>query len=159
VTTPWLERTLGQACGPDAPPIRVLPPGIDAGRFAGGNRAAMRRAFGFPESAFIVGTVSRLVWNKNIETLLHAFAQIAGDLTESVLLIVGDGPLRGELEELACSLGLQGRVRFSGWQRNIPQILSGLDLFALASWNEGFGLSRLEAMAAGIPVLLSDLPS
>lgn len=154
VPTDWLAKRLA---GPL--PIRVLPNGIDATRFRGvDGRAALLREWGFPRSSIVLGTIARLNGNKDVETLLRAFAEAVRDIASLRFVVAGDGPLREELETLAVELGVENRVRILGWRRDIPELLSALDLFALASWSEGFGLAPLEAIVSGKPVLLSDLP-
>lgn len=99
--------------------------------------------------------VARLSWWKDHATLLHALAQLV-DL-EWELELVGDGPLRGEMEALATSLGIASRVRFAGFCSDVPARLANAQLFVLATKWEGFPRSILEAMRAGLPVISSDV--
>jgi glycosyltransferase involved in cell wall biosynthesis len=71
------------------------------------------------------------------------------------LLFVGDGPLRGDLERLAQSLGVAGRVRFLGVRFDVPDLLRAADIFALTSVSEAASLTLLEAMASGLPVVVT----
>jgi glycosyltransferase involved in cell wall biosynthesis len=97
----------------------------------------------------IVLAVARLDPQKGIEYLVRAAAEVPS----AVFVIAGDGPDREELEALARSLRVDGRMRFLGHRRDVPELLAACDLFVLPSLYEGLPLSVLEAMAAGIPVI------
>ncbi|HEV2591706.1 MAG TPA: glycosyltransferase family 4 protein [Gaiellaceae bacterium] len=106
------------------------------------------------ESARIV-FVGRLKYPKDGETLLRATAALGDRPYE--LVIVGDGPDRTDLETLQHRLGLDERVRFAGERDDVPQLLADAGVFVLASRSEGLPISVLEAMAAGLPVVASDV--
>jgi glycosyltransferase involved in cell wall biosynthesis len=116
--------------------------------------AAIRKAYGSP----IVLAVGRLVYYKGFEHLIRAMRKIAGRL-----LIIGDGPLRGSLEELARALGIADRVVFVGEKQSheIGPYYHGCDVFALPSIarSEAFGIVQLEAMACARPVVNTQLDS
>lgn len=99
--------------------------------------------------------VARLSHWKDQPTLLRALADLK-DL-EWHLEFVGDGPLRGQLEELVESLGLASRVTFLGFRRDVPERLANAQVFLLISKWEGFPRSILEAMRAGLPVIATDV--
>jgi glycosyltransferase involved in cell wall biosynthesis len=99
--------------------------------------------------------VARLSHWKDQPTLLHALSGLK-DL-DWQLELVGDGPLRGQLEELAQSLGLTSRVTFLGFRRDVPERLAEAQVFLLITKWEGFPRSILEAMRAGLPVVASDV--
>lgn len=101
----------------------------------------------------VFGTVGRLVPVKDQQNLLRAFATVARQDPRCRLEIVGDGELRGKLEQLAGELGIAGLVRFHGLRSDIPQLLTRFDIFVLSSLSEGLPLTMLEAMAAGLPVI------
>ncbi len=115
--------------------------------------AAIRQQYG----ERLVVSVGRLVYYKGFEYLIQAMPQVRGNL-----LIIGEGPLRGKLQDLAASLGLSKRVHFAG---NIAGELTSYyhaaDVFALASIarSEAFGIVQIEAMAAGTPVVNTSLES
>ncbi|MEW6274267.1 MAG: glycosyltransferase family 4 protein [Bacillota bacterium] len=110
------------------------------------------RQLGLPPLGQVVGTVARLVPQKGISCFLKAAAMLVKDYRVN-FLIVGDGPLRRQLEHEAVALGLENRVVFTGERDDVPVILSALDIFVLPSLTEGFPLAILEALAAGRPVI------
>lgn len=99
--------------------------------------------------------VARLSWWKDQKTLLRALASLV-DL-DWELELVGDGPLRAEIEALSASLGIASRVQFSGYRADVASRLAEAQLFVLATKWEGFPRSILEAMRAGLPVIASDV--
>lgn len=104
-------------------------------------------------SPFVIGTVGRLVPVKNQKLLLEAFAELLSHRPDCRLEILGDGPLRGELEAHSCRLGCSGSVVFHGASLDVPRFLAGLNAFVLCSASEGLPLTVLEAMAAGLPII------
>jgi glycosyltransferase involved in cell wall biosynthesis len=88
---------------------------------------------------------------------LRAAALVAADLPNVDFLVVGDGPEREPLEALAHDLRLTGQVVFAGQRRDVPDVLAALDLFVAPSREESFGLAALEAIAAGVPLVASDV--
>jgi glycosyltransferase involved in cell wall biosynthesis len=85
--------------------------------------------------------------------LLEAAAMVP----DALFVFAGDGPERDSLKELARTLGVEGRVRFLGHRKDVPQLLASCDLFVLPSLYEGLPLSVLEAMAAGTPVVATSI--
>ena len=170
---PLLRRALGRAhtiiaTSPDyveSSPVlsahrrrcRVIPYGIPFEQFASAEAsavAALRARYG----RRVVISVGRLIYYKGFEYLIRAMTEVEGHL-----LIVGDGPLRGELEALARRLGVSGRVTLLGeiQNRDVTPFYHASDVFALASTarSEAFGIVQLEAMAAGLPVVNTRLAS
>ncbi|MFN3763691.1 MAG: glycosyltransferase family 4 protein, partial [Anaerolineae bacterium] len=140
--------------------VRVVWNGIDTKRFSEVevDRAMQRVALGIPPDATVIITVSRLYKPRDFDTLLLAFQRVAAAHPDTQLLIVGDGPYRPQVERLIGELGLASRVKLAGFRRDIPQLLAASDIFALSTafW-EGLPLTVLEAMAAGLPVVTSDV--
>ena len=101
----------------------------------------------------VVLTVARLDEQKGHRYLLEAAAQVP----EAQFVLAGDGPLRASLEAQARSLGVEGRIQFLGYRRNITDLLAGCDVFVLPSLYEGLPLSILEAMSAGKPVIATQI--
>ena len=143
--------------------LRVVPPGrqrvvhngIDPGRFAapsGGD--ALRAELGIPAAARVVGAVGLLNDAKGHDLLVDALARLPDDVH---LLIVGHGEREAALREQAARLGLSARVHLAGWRDDVSAAHSAMDVFALPSRWEGLPYSLLEAMAAGVPSVASDV--
>ena len=107
---------------------------------------------------FRVGTVGRLVPAKDHVTLVRAFAMVAKSMLAAELHIMGDGACRSEISQVAESLGIANRVSLHGASLAVAEFLSTLDLFVLSSVYEGLPISVMEAMAAGLPVVSTQLP-
>lgn len=105
---------------------------------------------------FRIGTIARLVPQKDLTTLLLAFKHILKEFPSSTLSIVGDGYLKSTLEKEAEDLGISDSVTWLGRTESIREYLESIDLFVLSSLYEGFGLVLLEAMCSGIPVIAAD---
>ena len=136
--------------------IRVIENGIDFARYGPANdRAALRERLGLDPHRNVLIHVARHHPVKDQPTLLRGFAMAADDLTHLDLVLVGDGPQRAELTELARTLNVAGRVKFVGIQSNVADWLRAADAFALTSVSEAASLTLLEAMATGLPVIVS----
>jgi glycosyltransferase involved in cell wall biosynthesis len=120
---------------------------------AGAGRHASRQLLGLADDVVLAGTVSRLSPPKDPFTLVQAVALVP-DLH---LLVIGDGPLRTELSDEIDRLGIADRVRLLGARSDVPRLLGALDVFVLSSRTESLPLSVIEALAAGIPVVASDV--
>lgn len=120
-------------------------------------RGAARAAGAVGPGEFLWLTVGHLHRQKDHRTLLEAFSRVALERSEARLWIVGEGPLRAELEALRESLLLQNRVRFLGLRHDVPQLLAAADAFVLSSAWEGSPNVVLEAMGAGRPVVATDV--
>jgi glycosyltransferase involved in cell wall biosynthesis len=101
--------------------------------------------------------VGRLAAVKSLGTLIRAAAIAAKELPELELWIVGDGPVRGELEMLAAELGVGAQVRFWGQRLDTAKFFSAADAFAMSSVSEGLPMSLLQAMSVGLPAVLTDV--
>jgi glycosyltransferase involved in cell wall biosynthesis len=135
----------------------LIPYGIDIAQFQQCDQAAIgavRRQYG---DRLIIG-VGRLVYYKGFEQLIRAMVGVRGKL-----LLIGDGPLRGELQQLTNELGISDKVVFAGEIQNAQVIpyYHAADVFALPSVarSEAFGIVQIEAMAAGLPVVNTALDS
>jgi glycosyltransferase involved in cell wall biosynthesis len=102
-----------------------------------------------------VGVLTRLIPLKNVEAVMKAAARLAERGVEVCVEIAGTGPSESALRELARSPAVAGRVRFLGWQTDIPSLMKSWDLLAIPSLEEGLPISALEAMAAARPVIAS----
>ena len=117
------------------------------------DRSEIFQELNITPTAKIIGIVARLDPIKNHRCLIRSMKKVAIFFPDTVLLIIGDGPLRHELEELVLSEGLQKIIFFLGIRDDIPRLLSVLDVFVLCSLSEGLPLTILEAMAAGCPIV------
>lgn len=133
----------------------VVRSGIDLRpyRRARARRGEGRRRWGLSPQDFVVGTLCRLEPVKGAEELLDAFILAAAATPRLRLVVGGDGPLRGRLLERAREAGVAERVTIDGSWLRPEELLPALDLFVLASRNEGMGRALVEAMAVGLPVV------
>ena len=118
-----------------------------------GDSTQLREEFAIPDSGFVYVNVGRLAPQKGQSYLLHAFKQIAQQHPDTYLAFVGDGPLHGELEELANVLEISDRVRFLGRRGDIGACLEFGDAFVFPSLFEGLPLAPIEAMLKGLPCI------
>ena len=153
-------RARGLACKV-APPdrIRVIPMGIDTERFDPAKyraeRESIRADLGLGPGSTVIGAVARFVPDKGLDTLLRAVSMLAKKYPQLQCLLVGDGPLRDELGNLAGKLGLDRRIVFAGYRTDIPRVLAAMDLYMLPTRREGFGVAFAEAMSMEVPVIAS----
>lgn len=133
--------------------MEVLANGIDTTQLAKPvNTIALRRIWNIAPDAVVIGTIGRLASVKRQDLLLKAFAQICQKVPGVVLMLVGDGEERSNLESQAARLGVQDHVRITGFQEDSGKFLHLLSAFLLTSESEGMPLSLLEAWAVGVPV-------
>ncbi|GFE82159.1 glycosyl transferase family 1 [Steroidobacter agaridevorans] len=138
--------------------IVTIPNGIDGSRFdLTIDRQAKRRELGIHEQGSVIGLAVRLSDQKGITFLLQAMPRILAKHPDTTLLIAGDGDLRKDLEQEAQQLGIAARVKFCGPRKDIPELLKLLDLYVLPSKWEGLPMVILEAMAAGCPIVATDV--
>jgi glycosyltransferase involved in cell wall biosynthesis len=169
----WINRysTVGLGCSRDAvadlfgetwendPRYQVLYYGIDLSLFHNPiDLVSVRDEFSIPKDAFVIGHVGRFVEQKNHKFLLEIVAEVAKKDPKMYLLLVGEGILRTEIEQQARQIGLADRVIFAGTRSDISRLMLGaMDLFLFPSLHEGLGLVLLEAQAAGMPCVISDV--
>ena len=134
-----------------------IPNGIDVEKFRFNNevRKQIRKDLGI-EDKLVIGNVGRLCYQKNQEYLLEVFAKLQTQRPDSVLLLVGEGELKAELQQKAEKLGISDRVIFYGVTDKVEELLCAMDIFAFPSRFEGLGIVVVEAQAAGLPVVCSD---
>jgi len=143
-----------------ATPIEVIPNGLDLAPYREIIQPIDRSEFGFTSNDVISVYVGRLSPEKNLPLLLRAFYGVAMTYDHVRLLLVGDGPERENLENLIKQLNIGNKVFFTGMveYKEIPAYLAASDIFVTPSSSETFGLSTIEGMAAGLPVLGMDAP-
>jgi L-malate glycosyltransferase len=145
---------LAEATLPYMPPetdVDVIPYGVDLDRF--------RPEPGPPRDELVVGSVGRLSPEKGLKYLIRAMPEVVREQPNVRLLLAGDGPDRRSLERLATRLDLAERVEFTGElpHDRVPQALARIDVFAMPSTWEGFGVAALEAAAMEVPVIASNI--
>lgn len=141
-------RRIREEIIPNGIPLRPAPGPAD--------RIAARRLLGLDERYQVVGIVAMLRPEKAHDVLLRAVAQLAADRPDLRLVVVGDGPERSRLRMLAGTLGIAERVLFTGRRADVPALLPAFDVGVLCSRHEAAPIAVIEAMAAGLPVVVSD---
>ncbi|MBI2000388.1 MAG: glycosyltransferase family 4 protein [candidate division NC10 bacterium] len=139
--------------------VEVVPLGLDLDRFRRPpqNRDDLRTALRIPPGTPLLGVVGRLVPIKDHPTLFQALAHLEAGSPATHVIVIGDGERRAELQRLAQSPNLTPRIHFLGWRNDLETILSELDVVICCSRNEGTPVALIEAMAAGVPVLSTDV--
>lgn len=139
--------------------LRMIPNGVDISEIDSVTRLAPEASAWRERGEFVVGYIGQLIARKGLDILLRAFAvlRVQGE-RPSRLVIVGNGDQRATLETLSHSLGISERVSFLGYRTDRLEILKGFDVFVLPSRLEGVPRCLMEAMAARIPVVASDIP-
>jgi len=169
----WIRRhaTVGLAAsgkaaaalfGPDwqaDPRWRILHYGIDPAPFGEAvSSVEVRAELGIPANAFVIGHVGRFDEQKNHAFLVDIFAEVARQEPQARLLLVGGGALRPSIEEKAERLRMADRVVFAGVREDVPRLMRGaMDVFVFPSLYEGLPIAGIEAQAAGLPFVLSDV--
>jgi glycosyltransferase involved in cell wall biosynthesis len=157
-----VKRSECRSLGISPERVTVVHRGRDAGRFPASltlaERDAYRTSLALPAGAPVVINVGRLVDSKGHEELIDAFARVASARPDAVLLLVGDGPERDNIERRVAAAGLAERVRLLGQRTDVPHLLAFADVFAFPSHYEGHPGAVVEAMLAGKPIVASDTP-
>jgi glycosyltransferase involved in cell wall biosynthesis len=112
---------------------------------------------GIPPEMTVVGTVGRLTPVKGQEVLIRAASELIRHGEKIFLVLLGDGELRQDLEQLTIHLGIAEHVRFLGWRPDVARVMAACDIFCLPSRNEGMGKVLVEAMAMGKPIIASSI--
>lgn len=141
-----------------APNVRYIPGvGVDIHRISNIviDKLAYKESIGVPKDAVLLLSIGEMTPRKNHEVIIRAL----GKLQDSHIYyaICGKGPLKGFLENLAKEFGISDRVKFLGFRRDIPELCHAADISAFPSCIEGLGLAGIEAMAAGIPLISSNV--
>jgi glycosyltransferase involved in cell wall biosynthesis len=143
--------------GFSAQAVRVVHNGIAFGPLPTTDRRAdARRSLGVPDGTLVIATVGRLDPVKDIGALIRAIPALA-DKVSVLLMVIGDGPERTSLERLAEECHVAPYVRFFGHRDDARELLVGCDVYANSSISEGVSLTILEAMAAGLPIVATNV--
>lgn len=154
VTSKDIDKGLRDGIGQSANYL-IIRSGIELERFGHPQvpREATRAAWGIPQEATVVGSVTRLSPQKAPLDFVQAAALVARDYPDTYFVMVGDGPLRQEVEALATQLGIADRLVLTGLRRDVPELLAAFDLFALSSLWEGLPRVLPQAMATSLPIV------
>jgi glycosyltransferase involved in cell wall biosynthesis len=163
VTTHWIavshaDRRQGLEWGLfSTSQVSIVRPGIDPAPFAAridsAERDRLRAALGIGPDHLLVGTVSCLKPQKSPEDFMRVAARVCQRLPMARCVVVGDGALRSKVEALVRAQGIEERVTFLGWRRDVASLLKTFDVFVLTSHWEGLPCVLLEARASRIPVV------
>ena len=169
----WIDRyaTVGLACSRDAAADmfgsnwqsdrrwQILYCGLNLKPFQEQvDPARVRTELGIPQDAFVIGHIGRFEPAKNHQFLVEIAAEIAQKEPRMRLLLIGCGSLQGDIENQVAQLGLTDKVIFAGVRSDVPQLMLGaMDMFLFPSLYEGLGLVLIEAQAAGLPCIFSDI--
>ena len=146
-------------------PITIIPTGIDTSRFKKENftaegRKELRKEYGFTDETKVLLVVGRIAQEKNIDAVIKAMPVVFERNENARLIIVGEGPYKETLENLASSLGVADKITFAGpkpWA-DMPNYYNMADIYLSASSSETQGLTFVEAMAGGLPVVAKKDP-
>lgn len=150
------DRDKGLAAGIGRPEQYVtVRSGLELGRYGPDvyARREVRSELGWSPEQLVIGAVNRLSPQKDPCTLVRAAAQALRERRDARLLVVGDGPLRAEVEALVVELGIGDQVVLTGLRHDVPRLLTAMDVFVSASRWEGLPRTVLQAMATGVPVV------
>lgn len=138
--------------------VKIVPNAIDVEKFKydTGSRAQKRKELNIEEK-FVVGHIGRMSPEKNHKFLLEIFKEIHRKNNSAMMLLVGDGLLRGAIEKQASDFGLKDSIIFAGQRSDIPELLCAMDVFVFPSLWEGLGIALIEAQTNGLPCLVSDV--
>ena len=167
----WIyKRNIGKyatnllACGEKAgkwmfngAPFEIINNAIDAGKYRYNEdiRKEQRRIWNIPEDEIVIGHVGRFSYPKNHDFLIDVFSEILKK-KDVRFMLVGDGSLKGKIEEKVKKLGIEDKVVFTGLRSDVPDILQAFDIFVFPSIYEGFPVALLEAQASGLQCFTSD---
>ena len=137
--------------------VYILNNAIDLDKFIYNEtkRKKHRKELGIKDDTLVIGHVGRFVEQKNHRFLIDIFNEVHKENNNSVLLLVGQGPLEGEIKEKVNMLGLNDSVIFAGQRSDVNELYSAMDVFVLPSLYEGLGMVLVEAQVAGLPCLAS----
>ena len=138
--------------------VAILPGAVDFDPFHERvDPREVRAQLGIPDNAFVVGHVGRFDEVKNYGFIIKTMQEVVREQPDAYLLLIGDGPLRPQIERNAAEAGVRNRTIFAGSRSDVPRLLLGaVDVFVFPSLSEGLGLAVIEAQAAGLPCVCSD---
>lgn len=116
----------------------------------------LRKEFYLPKEVVVIGNTSAISGQKDYPTFVSVAEKVLSERRDVHFFIIGDGPERKEIEDLVEKKNLQNKITFTGFRKNIREILPALDVFLFTSQTEGLGTSVLDAMAAGVPIVATN---
>lgn len=136
----------------------ILKNGIDSDQFmfSAEIRKQVREELDLIEKNFVLGHVGRFAHQKNHSYLIDIFADVLVYIPDAILILVGDGPLRDEIEQKVRTLKIEDNVRFLGVRSDIHRLLQAFDVFVFPSLHEGLPVTLVEAQGAGLPCIISE---
>lgn len=137
--------------------VHIIPNAVDVQKFQFNQEAReqIRKMLGL-EDKWVIGHVGRFMKQKNHTFLIQMFSEIHNKRRNARLLLIGDGELKSQIEELCYQLGIKDSVLFLGNRRDMPDLYSAMDLFVLPSLYEGVPVVGIEAQVNGLPCLFSE---
>lgn len=154
----WRDVVCRDGIAPEK--LELIRNGLDVGRFSRqeGGRDAARESLGLSRDEFGIIKVANLIPYKGHADLIYALPKVLEKWSNAKLFLVGeDRGIQADLERLAFSLGVSDRVHFLGQRNDVPLLLMAMDLYVMASHEEGSSNALLEAMAAGLPIVATDV--
>jgi glycosyltransferase involved in cell wall biosynthesis len=143
--------------GVDKKKVITVYNGVDLVRFSNVNKMKVRKELDIGNDEIILGMIANLSPVKNHRDVILCIKKFHDNNINLHLVLAGDGPLRDDLQSFTEELGLNRYIHFLGRRKDIPDILSGIDIFVLASKTEGLSNALLEAMAANKPVVATNV--
>lgn len=142
----------------DSGKVTIINNAIDLDEYAFSQelREKYRQELNIPADAFVVGHVGRFMYQKNHAFLIDVFREVARQNPKAILMLVGDGELRPEIEQKVASYNLTDKVRFLGLRKDVKKLYNCMDVFVLPSWYEGLPVVSVEAQANGLSSVFSD---
>lgn len=138
--------------------IQVIHNGIDLSRFSNlPDKTTAKKLLGLDSFYPLIGYAAKLRPERNHASLIKAFSLIIKQFPTAGLILAGDGPEKENLVQLVKELNIENSVKLLGNRSDVPQILAALDIFVSPSAYEGMSVAILEAMAAGLPIIASDI--
>ena len=133
--------------------IKVIHHGIEITNKVHTNLTTAKEEFGIDKNSPVIGTIGRLEPQKSVDDLIKAVSYLKDKYSNIKLILVGDGPLRKNLEELAQELNIKNNIIFTGWKKDVNKYIACMDIFCFSSRWESFGIALLEAMRARKPII------
>lgn len=152
-----VEVELTGSAGLDQARIRRIPSAVNAHEFLPDRtaRARLLAEFAFPEDAFVAAVSAQLIRRKGHDVLLACLPELVQRHRELRVVCFGDGPLKRHLRRRTAALGLGRHVLFTGFRRDLPALLPGVDVLVHPARREGLGVALLEAMSSSVPIVAS----